>query len=285
MQPQPLPSVIVEPMVRAALAEDLGLAGDITTDAIDFGSTPVALDLAARGAGTVAGLDFVSVACRLIDPAITVSVRVPDGHAIRANEVIATITGPARGILTIERVALNFLCHLSGIATATAQLVEGVRGTHAQITCTRKTLPGLRAAQKYAVRAGGGVNHRFGLADAVLIKDNHIGLAGGISRAVSRVRQRAGPLTKIEVEIDSLSQLDEALAANVDALLFDNMSPSQLRQAVMCVGGRTITEASGGVAPGTVAAIAESGVDFISAGSLTHSAIALDIGLESRIED
>lgn len=280
MQLQPLPSLMIEPIVRAALVEDLGMAGDITTDALDFGDAQVALDLVARRPGIVAGLDFVIAACHLTDPTITISVRVPDGNAVQASGVIATVTGPARGILTVERVALNFLCHLSGIATATAQLVEAVRGTRARISCTRKTLPGLRAAQKYAVRAGGGVNHRFGLADAVLIKDNHIALAGGISRVVSQVRERAGHLVKVEVEIDSLDQLDEVLAARVDAVLLDNMSPSELREAVRCVDGRSITEASGGVSLSTVAAIAESGVDLISAGYLTHSTAALDIGLD-----
>lgn len=281
MKLRPLPSIIIEPIVRAALVEDLGLAGDITTDAIDFGNARVALDLVARDSGIVAGLGFVAMACRLIDPAITVSIQVPDGHAVQAGEVIATIRGPARGILTVERVVLNFLCHLSGIASATARLVQAVRGTHAKIACTRKTLPGLRAAQKYAVRAGGGVNHRFGLADAVLIKDNHIALAGGLSRAVCQVRERAGHLVKIEVEIDSLDQLDEALDANVDAILFDNMSLSELREAVRRVNGRAITEASGGVSPATVTGIAETGVDLISTGSLTQSATALDIGLDS----
>lgn len=280
MQLQPLPSVIIEPIVRAALLEDLGLAGDLTTDAIDFGRAKVALDLVARRPGIVAGLDFVTIACRLIDPAIAMSVRVPDDNAVQAGAIIATMTGPARGILTVERVALNFLCHLSGIATATAELVEAVRGTRARITCTRKTLPGLRAAQKYAVRAGGGVNHRFGLADAVLIKDNHIALAGGISRAVAQVRERTGHLVKIEVEIDSLDQLDEALGARVDAILLDNMSPGALQEAVHRVNGRLVTEASGGVSLATAAAIAESGVDFISAGYLTHSPAALDIGLD-----
>lgn len=280
MRLQPLPLVIIEPMVRTALLEDLGLAGDLTMDAIDFGGAEAALDLVARTPGIVAGLDFVAMACRLTDPAITISVRVPDGNAVQTGGVIATMSGPARGILTVERVALNFLGHLSGIATATAQLAEAVRGTRARITCTRKTLPGLRAPQKYAVRVGGGVNHRFGLADAVLIKDNHIALAGGISRAVAQVRERSGHLVKIEVEIDSLDQLDEVLATRVDAILLDNMRPSELRDAVRRVNGRSVTEASGGVSLATVAAIAESEVDYISAGYLTHSVAALDIGLD-----
>lgn len=282
MQLQPLAAVIIEPMVRAALVEDLGLAGDITTDAVVLDSARVQMDLVARRPGIVAGIDFAVMACRLIDPAIEVSVRIPDGGAITEGGVIATISGPARGILTAERVGLNFLCHLSGIATATAALVEAVRGTQARITCTRKTLPGLRAAQKYAVRAGGGVNHRFGLADAVLIKDNHIKVAGGIGRAVSEVRQRLGHLVKVEVEVDDIDQIDEALAAGIDAIMCDNMNPNQLRQAVARIDGRVITEASGGITLATIAAIARSGVNFISAGSLTHSAAALDIGLDAK---
>lgn len=282
MQLQPLAAVIIEPMVRAALVEDLGLAGDITTDTIVLDSARVQMDLVARQSGIVAGIDFAVMACRLIDPAIEVSVRIPDGGAITEGGIIATISGPARGILTAERVGLNFLCHLSGIATATAALVAAVRGTQARITCTRKTLPGLRAAQKYAVRAGGGVNHRFGLADAVLIKDNHIKVAGGIGCAVSQVRQRLGHLVKIEVEVDDIDQIDEALAAGIDAIMCDNMNPSQLRQAVARIDGRAITEASGGVTLATIAAIARSGVNFISAGSLTHSTAALDIGLDAK---
>jgi nicotinate-nucleotide pyrophosphorylase (carboxylating) len=185
-------------------------------------------------------------------------------------------------MLTAERVALNFLCHLSGIATATAAIVEAVRGTRARVTCTRKTTPGLRAIQKYAVRVGGGANHRFGLDDAVLIKDNHIAAAGGIEPAVERVRGSIGHLVKVEVEVDTLSQLEEALAAGVDAVLLDNMQPEELRRAVAMVNGRAITEASGGITPATAPAIAATGVDLISIGWLTHSVTALDIGLDYR---
>jgi nicotinate-nucleotide pyrophosphorylase (carboxylating) len=196
--------------------------------------------------------------------------------------VIATVVGPARGILTAERVALNFLCHLSGIATATAAVVEAVRGHRARITCTRKTTPGLRAVQKYAVRVGGGANHRFGLDDAVLIKDNHIATAGGIRPAVERVRANIGHLVKVEVEVDSLVQLEEALAVGVHAVLLDNMQPEELRRAVAMVDGRVITEASGGVTPSMAPAVAATGVDLISLGWLTHSVTALDIGLDYR---
>jgi nicotinate-nucleotide pyrophosphorylase (carboxylating) len=196
--------------------------------------------------------------------------------------VIATLAGPARGLLTGERVALNFLCHLSGVASATASIVEAVRGTRASICCTRKTMPGLRAVQKYAVRVGGGSNHRFGLDDAVLIKDNHVAIAGGIRPALERARAHVGHMVKIELEVDSLSQLEEALALGVDAVLLDNMDPPMLREAVAMVAGRAITEASGRITPQTAPAVAASGVDLISIGWLTHSATVLDIGLDHR---
>ena len=195
---------------------------------------------------------------------------------------IATLAGPARGLLTGERVALNFLCHLSGIASATADIVAAVRGTSARICCTRKTMPGLRAVQKYAVRVGGGSNHRFGLDDAVLIQDNHVALAGGIRPALERARAHVGPLVKIELEVDSLAQLEEALALGVDAVLLDNMAPPVLRQAVAMVNRRAVTEASGRITPQTAPAVAATGVDLISIGWLTHSATVLDIGLDYR---
>ena len=216
----------------------------------------------------------------LIDASIVVGVDRPDGSRLSPGDVIATVAGPARGILTAERVALNFLCHLSGIATATAAIVEAVRGHRARITCTRKTTPGLRAVQKYAVRVGGGANHRFGLDDAVLIKDNHIAAAGGIESAIERVRGAVGHLVKVEVEVDTLDQLEEALAAGVDAVLLDNMTPEELRRAVAMVGGRAITEASGRITPATAPAIAATGVDLISIGWLTHSVTALDVALD-----
>ena len=218
----------------------------------------------------------------LIDPTIELHVAKPDGAKIGPGETIATVHGPARGILTAERTALNFLCHLSGIATATAAAVAAVAGSKAQIVCTRKTTPGLRAVEKYAVRMGGGTNHRFGLDDAVLIKDNHVAIAGGVTEALRRARENVGHMVKIEVEVDSLAQLAEALASKADAVLLDNMSPALLAQAVAMVDGRAITEASGGVTLEKVAAIAASGVDLISIGWLTHSAAALDIGLDFR---
>ena len=277
-----LPTLVIEPLVRATLVEDLGRAGDITTDAIVPTQAHAETALVARQDGVVAGLDLALLAFKLVDPAIVARVQRPDGARLAPGDVIATVVGPARGILTAERVALNFLCHLSGIATATAAIVEAVRGHRARITCTRKTTPGLRAVQKYAVRVGGGANHRFGLDDAVLIKDNHIAAAGGIRPAVERVRASIGHLVKVEVEVDTLVQLEEALAVGVHAVLLDNMQPEELRRAVAMVDGRAITEASGGVAPATAPSIAATGIDLISIGWLTHSVTALDIGLDYR---
>lgn len=277
----PLPQIMLEPLVRDALLEDLGRAGDLTTDAIVPADLRATVVLAARQPGVVAGLDLAALAFRLIDPAIEMKVAKPDGSAIAAGETIATLSGPARGILTAERVALNFLCHLSGIASATAAIVDAVRGHKASIVCTRKTTPGLRALEKYAVRAGGGSNHRFGLDDAMLIKDNHIAIAGGVRSAIERAKASVGHLVKIEVEVDTLDQLDEALALGVDAVLLDNMTTEQLSRAVDMVGGRAITEASGRVTPATAPAIAATGVDLISVGWLTHSAPILDIGLDT----
>src|SRR5215831_9402195 len=278
-----LPTLLIEPLVRATLLEDLGRAGDITTDAIVPTQAHAETALVARQAGVVAGLDLALLALKLVDPSIVAVVELSDGSRLAPGDVIATITGPARSVLTGERVALNFLCHLSGIATATASIVEAVRGHRARITCTRKTTPGLRAVQKYAVRVGGGANHRFGLDDAVLIKDNHIAVAGGIRPAVERVRASIGHLVKVEVEVDTLVQLEEAMAVGADAVLLDNMRPEALRRAVAIVDGRAITEASGGVTPATAPAIAATGVDLISIGWLTHSPTALDIGLDYRI--
>lgn len=277
-----LPTLMLEPVVRAALLEDLGRAGDITTDAIVPATAQAETVLAARQPGVVAGLDLAALAFRLIDPAIRIDIERPDGTRLAKGDRIATIAGPVRGMLTAERVALNFLGHLSGVATAASTLVEAVKGHKARICCTRKTMPGLRALQKYAVRVGGGSNHRFGLDDAVLIKDNHVAVAGGIAPAIRRARDGVGHLVKIEVEVDTLAQLDEALAEGVDAVLLDNMTPEQLSQAVRTIDGRAIAEASGRITPQTAPAIAASGVDLISAGWLTHSATVLDIGLDWR---
>jgi len=282
MNLSPLPAIMIEPLVRAALLEDFGTAGDLTTDAIvpkDLWATTV---LTARQRGIVAGLDLAMLAFRLIDPEVEISVERTDGNSVAQGEIIASVSGPARAILTAERTALNLLCHLSGIATATASVVAAVRGHGAKIVCTRKTTPGLRAVEKYAVRAGGGANHRFGLDDAILIKDNHIAIAGGIRTAFERARSSVGHLVKIEVEVDTLAQLEEVLALAPDAVLLDNMSVDELRQAVVLVAGRTITGASGRITPTTAPAVAATGVDLISIGWLTHSAPILDIGLDYR---
>ena len=276
----PLPDIMLEPMVRAALLEDLGRAGDVTTDAIVPAGLRSRVVLTARDPGVVAGLDLARLAFGLIEPRLRFTTHLADGSGVAPGDLIAGVEGPARGILMGERVALNYLCHLSGIASATARLVQAVRHTSARICCTRKTIPGLRAVQKYAVRAGGGSNHRFGLDDAVLIKDNHIAMAGGVAVAILRARESVGHLVKIEVEVDTLAQLEEALTIGADAFLLDNMAPPMLRDAVAMIGGRAVTEASGRITPDTVAAIAETGVDLISAGWLTHSVTVLDIGLD-----
>ena len=276
----PLPAIMIEPVVRATLLEDLGRAGDLTTDSIVPADALTRCALMARQPGVVAGLDFALMAFRLIDPRIECHVERPDGSRLKPGDLIATVSGPARGILTGERTALNFLSHLSGVASATRGIADAIAGTKAQVCCTRKTMPGLRAAQKYAVRVGGGSNHRFGLDDAVLIKDNHVAIAGGVKHAVERARAGVGHLVKIELEVDTLDQLAEALTLGVDAVLLDNMGPVMLREAVGMVAGRAITEASGRIRPETARPIAESGVDLMSVGWLTHSAAVLDIGLD-----
>jgi len=278
----PLPRIMLEPLVRMALLEDLGRAGDVTTDAVIPAEAHSEVALVARQPGVVAGLDLALLAFRLIDPRIEARVERPDGSPLAPGDVIATLSGPARGLLTGERTALNFLCHLSGIASATSRVVAAVRGTKASICCTRKTMPGLRAVQKYAVRVGGGSNHRFGLDDAVLIKDNHVAMAGGVRPAVERVRAHVGHMVKIELEVDSLAQLEEALSLELDAVLLDNMGPAMLREAVALVDGRMITEASGRITPETAPEVAATGVDLISIGWLTHSVAVLDIGLDHR---
>lgn len=276
----PLPTIMLEPLVRAALLEDLGRAGDITTEALIPPDIVTETALVTRAPGIVAGLHLAILAFRLIEPAIAITIFRPDGARVEAGATIAVLKGPAQAVLTAERTALNFLCRLSGIATATAAMVESIAGTQARIVCTRKTTPGLRAIEKYAVRAGGGANHRFGLDDAMLIKDNHVAIAGGIGPALSRARERAGHLVRIELEVDSLAQLEEALAVGVDAVLLDNFSIDLLRRGVGMVGGRAITEASGGITPETAREIAATGVDLLSVGWLTHSAAILDIGLD-----
>ena len=281
MSVPPLPAIMIEPSVRAALLEDLGRAGDLTTDSIVPAEARTTCALMARQTGVVAGLDYALTAFRLIDPAIEIRVERPDGTRLRPGDRIATVSGPARGILTAERTALNFLSHLSGVASAARGIADAIAGTRAQVCCTRKTMPGLRAAQKYAVRVGGGSNHRFGLDDAVLIKDNHVAIAGGVRQAIERARAAVGHLVKIEVEVDTLDQLAEALTLPIDAVLLDNMTPAQLREAVAMIDGRAISEASGRINPQTAPEIAASGVDLISAGWITHSVAVLDIGLDS----
>ena len=280
--PAPLPALLIEPLVRAALAEDLGRAGDITTDSVIPAEATARTAIAARQPGRIAGLDLALAAWRLLDPALKVEVMRPDGSDVEPGDIVATVSGRARAMLTGERVALNFLCHLSGIATATRAIVAAVAPYKSRVTCTRKTMPGLRALQKYAVRAGGGVNHRFGLDDGILIKDNHIAIAGGIRPAIARARTNLGHMVKIEVEVDSLDQLAEALTLRVEAVLLDNMSPATLKRAVGMIDGRAIAEASGRITRETAPAIAAAGVDLISVGWLTHSAPALDLGLDFR---
>jgi nicotinate-nucleotide pyrophosphorylase (carboxylating) len=276
----PLPTLLVEPIVRQALIEDLGRAGDITSDAIAPADRIAKTLMASREEGVVAGLDAAALAFRLMDPAIRVTTIIADGERVAQGAKVATIEGPARGMLSAERVALNFVSRLSGIATATARFAAAVAHTKTRIVCTRKTTPLLRSLEKYAVRAGGGANHRFGLDDAALIKDNHVAIAGGVAEAIRRVRAHVGHLVKIEVEVETLSELEEALGVGMDAVLLDNMSLDDLGRAVAMIGGRSISEASGRVSLETAAAIAETGVDLISVGWLTHSAPILDIGLD-----
>lgn len=277
---EPLPTLLLEPLIRAALEEDLGRAGDITSAAVIPAGTPMRAAMVARQPGVIAGVQCAELAFRLLDPKVSIQVEKHDGDKVAAGDAVLRLDGDARALLAAERVALNLMCRLSGIATATATLVEAAKPHQPRIACTRKTTPGLRMLEKFAVRAGGGANHRFGLDDAVLIKDNHIAVAGGVAVAIRRARAAVGHLVKIEVEVDTLAQLDEALSEGVDVVLLDNMSPEMLREAVRRVNGRAITEASGRIDASRVQAVAATGVDVISAGWLTHSAPILDIGLD-----
>lgn len=278
--PLPIPVPLIEAAIRAALAEDLGLQGDITSNATVPAAAKAAAVIAARKAGVIAGLALAETAFRALDPGVRFDIEIADGMACNPGDVIVRISGNARALLSAERVALNYLGRLSGIASLTRLYVKAAGTAKAKIVDTRKTTPGLRAFEKYAVRCGGGHNHRTGLFDAVLIKDNHIVAAGGISKAIEAAREAAGHMMKIEVEVDTLEQLDEVLAHEVDAVLLDNMTPATLKKAVRRIAGRCLAEASGGVNLDTVAAIAESGVDLISVGALTHSAPVLDLGLD-----
>jgi nicotinate-nucleotide pyrophosphorylase (carboxylating) len=272
--------ILVEPIVRAALLEDLGRAGDITSDAVVPAEARVEAVMAARQAGVVAGLEAALLAFELLDPGLRIERICADGERVERGQTVARISGRARPVLAAERTALNLVSRLSGVATATRSLVDAIGNHKAKIVCTRKTTPGLRILEKEAVRLGGGANHRFGLDDAMLIKDNHVALAGGVAAVLQRARAHAGHLVKIELEVDTLDQLAEALDHGVDAVLLDNMDPPTLRRAVAMVAGRAVTEASGRITRETVPEIAAAGVDLISSGWITHSAPILDLGLD-----
>lgn len=269
--------------MRAALLEDIGHGGDLTTDAIVSAQRRGSGRIVARKPGVIAGIETARMAFTLLDPHAELRVHVADGSRVQPGEAVATVACSARALLTAERTALNFMCRLSGIATATRSLVDAVAAFRAQVVCTRKTTPGLRVLEKYAVRCGGGSNHRFGLDDAVLVKDNHLALAGSIAEAVAAVRRRSGHMVKVEVEVDTLEQLREALEQPIDAVLLDNMTPEELAEAVRLVSGRILTEASGSITPERIVAVAQAGVDLISSGWITHSAPALDLGLDVEL--
>jgi len=278
--PPPLSHLIIHDAVTRALREDLGDAGDITTHATIPADTIAKAVIAARKPGVIAGVDLGCATLLTTGPSTKVSVKQADGAHVKPGDIILSIEGPARAILSAERVALNFMGHLSGIATATAALVDAAQGTAAKVVCTRKTTPGLRALEKHAVRCGGGYNHRFGLYDAVMIKDNHIAASGGIAKALEKARKAVGHTVKIEIEIDRLDQLEEALTGGADIVLLDNMSIDDLTRAVKLNKGRAVLEASGNVTVETVRAIAQTGVDIISSGWITHSAPTLDLGMD-----
>jgi nicotinate-nucleotide pyrophosphorylase (carboxylating) len=273
--------LVIADAVRNALAEDLGRAGDVTSIATVPDGTLGRAVVVARKAGTIAGLPLVETAFKTIDPLIKIEGHARDGAAVLLKTPLMTLAGEARAILAAERVALNFIGHLSGIASATAEFVRRIAHTRARVCCTRKTTPGLRALEKYAVRCGGGFNHRFGLDDAILIKDNHIAVAGGVRAVLERARHSAGHLVKIEIEVDRLDQLREVLDTGLaDVALLDNLDPAMLREAVKLTAGRLVLEASGGITLASAAAVAETGVDYLSSGAITHSSPSLDVGLD-----
>lgn len=278
--PAPLPSVLIEPVVRAALREDLGRAGDLTSSAVIPPEHVHSFELTARDSGVLAGMDTARLTYAVLDSQVSVAAYRQDGDRLRPGDRIASISGPTRSLLAGERGALNLLCHLSGVASATATIADAIAHTKARVCCTRKTTPGLRGLEKHAVRCGGGVNHRWGLDDAVLIKDNHIAVAGSVTEAVRRARAVVGHLVAIEVEVEVLDQLEELLRSPVDAVLLDNMDPETTAEAVRLVAGQMTVEASGRVTASSAPALAEAGVDLISAGWITHSAPILDIGLD-----
>lgn len=278
----PLPAVLIEPLVRAALAEDLGRGGDITSNAVIPAETQARVVMSCRQEGIICGLDLAEAAFRLIDPTLKITRLANDGDAVIPGTDVLDVAGAARSILAAERVALNFTGRLSGIATLTNKMVKAVGNHKARICDTRKTTPGLRALEKYAVRVGGGMNHRAGLDDAILIKDNHIAMAGGVTAALRRARQAAGHTVKIEIEVDTLAQLKDVLDVGTDVVMLDNMSLEDMAQAVQMVAGRALVEASGGVTLERIPHIAATGVDMISSGALTHSAPNFDVGLDFR---
>lgn len=277
---RPPHALLIEPIVRRALEEDLGRAGDITSELTIPADARSSASLVARKAGSIAGMVVARAVFQIVDPTLEFEVKVPDGTTVSSGTVLAIIRGGARSLLSGERVTLNFVGHLSGVATATRTLVDAIASTKARIVCTRKTTPGLRMLEKYAVRCGGGFNHRFGLDDAILIKDNHIVAAGGIRPAIERVRAGLGHMAKVELEVDTLAQLEEALALGVDTILLDNMSLDDLKRAVALTRSRATLEASGNITLETVRAVAETGVDYISSGAITHSAPSLDVALD-----
>ncbi len=276
----PLPAALIEPMVQAALAEDLGLGGDITSSAVIPEGAKARVVMAAREAGVICGLDIAAAAFKIVDPALDVKRLKNDGDAVQEGDAVMEISGHARSILTAERVALNFAGRLSGIATLTAKMARACGNRKARICDTRKTTPGLRALEKYAVRCGGGMNHRFRLDDAILIKDNHIAAAGGVVPALKTAKAHAGHTVKIEIEVDTLEQLDEVLQEGADVIMLDNMSLEDMAAAVKRTDGRAKLEASGNVTLQRIPQIAETGVDMISSGALTHSAPNFDLGLD-----
>jgi nicotinate-nucleotide pyrophosphorylase (carboxylating) len=276
--------LVIEEAVVMALAEDLGRAGDVTSIATVPDGTKARAEIIARKGGTISGLPLVAAAFRKLDPHVQIAGHARDGDKVEAKAKLMTISGDARAVLGAERVALNYIGHLSGIATATSEFVRLIANTNARVCCTRKTTPGLRALQKYAVRCGGGFNHRFGLDDAILIKDNHIAVAGGVRAVLTRARAVAGHLVKVEIEVDNLSQLKEVLDVGLaDVALLDNMDPATMKQAVEMTAGKLVLEASGGITLQTAAAVAATGVDYLSSGAITHSSTSLDIGLDIEI--
>ncbi len=278
----PLSPVLIEPLVRMALAEDLGRGGDITSASVIPPDTRARVVMMSRQEGVIAGLDLAETTFRLVDPSLTIKRLKPEGADVKPGDEVMEVEGAARSILTAERVALNFVGHLSGIATLTQKMVRAVGNHKARICDTRKTTPGLRALEKYAVRTGGGMNHRSGLDDAILIKDNHIAMAGGVTVALRRAKESAGHTVKVEIEVDTLDQLKEVLAEGTDVVMLDNMSLEDMATAVKLVNNRAIIEASGGVTLERIPKIAATGVDMISSGALTHSAPNFDVGLDYK---